>query len=259
MLWSLRDHCSHAVSGSRSGLCRCVIAPGPGQVDHRGSGRGWRERWRRADRLDPERERHQPPELATVVVTSGDVLVEQSRSPTPARRSPGSASARARAPRGRTAELTAQPGGGRNREPALACRARCCAGRAAQRPAEQALLRRPRTLSLRGERQGEFGDHRVEIRHAGLQPVGHAHPVRLDEQIVRQVDAEVHVLQRASSGAPAVSANRRRHWRERVGAGLAPFRLSNSSALRRRRRSPSSRDGARAAAARPRATNRLAR
>ena len=126
------------------------------------------------------------------------------------------------------------------------------------RPAQQALLRRgPRTFIARRQRERELGDGRVEERHAHLERVGHARAVGLHEQVVGEVDAEVDVLQAGERSArPRSRRSGRGSTVERVGA--APVGAEQRGAARPARRSPSSRDGARAGAAAPRATKRLA-
>ena len=51
----------------------------------------------------------------------------------------------------------------------------------------------------RRQREREVGDHRVQIGDTRLERVRHRRPVRLHEQVVDEIDAQVDVLQARES------------------------------------------------------------
>src|SRR5215475_6140583 len=103
--------------------------------------------------IEPECERHQPPELTAEVLLPGAVAVEN------------------RGDHGRVEAALALE---RRRRKGLA-------GERLQRPAQQSLLREATDLERSGEAEREIGDPLVEERDPQLERVGHARAVGLDQ------------------------------------------------------------------------------
>jgi len=145
--------------------------------------------------LVPERESEETPQLAAPVLGAGDVLVEQAchrlrlEKPLGAQRSGRQGRA------GERLELAAQPGGGWNREAALASVHDFARHERCGSLAQQHLFRESPHLVLRRERKSEVGHDGVEERHARFERMGHRRTVGLHEQVVDEVNAEVDVLE----------------------------------------------------------------
>ncbi len=143
-------------------------------------------------------------------------------------------------------ELAAQPGGGGNREAALAPVHDLARHERRGRLAKQHLLREPAHLVPRRQREREVRHDGVEERNARLERVRHRRAVGLHEQVVDEVDAEVDVLQ-ARERFGALRSRRSARGRRRPDRTRCACRAARRAGPARR--SPSSRDGARAAAA----------
>ncbi len=92
-------------------------------------------------------------------------------------------------------EVAAKPGGRGNREPALAAVDDGAGEQGRRGLSEQELLPEAAHLHASRKRQREAGHERVEVRHPGLQGVGHRRAVGLHEEVVDEVGAEVDVLE----------------------------------------------------------------
>ncbi len=96
---------------------------------------------------------------------------------------------------GERLQLAAEPRCGGDREAALAAAKKRRRNEWGHGLAQQHLLAQPSHLVLGREREREVRHERVEERDARLEGVRHRGPVGLGEQIVDEVDPEVHVLQ----------------------------------------------------------------
>src|SRR5947209_144145 len=156
-----------------------------------------------ADVVGPQRKRDESPELAAEVLAAGHVVVQQARDgngfevalvPNPSWRED---LARERL------ELTAQPGGGRDREPALTRADDLARDERLGGSAEQTLLGQAPDLELRRKGERQVGHLRIEVRDAGLEAVEHADAIGLHEEVVGQVDANIDVLEPGEQGCVA--------------------------------------------------------
>ena len=145
--------------------------------------------------LVPEREREQAPELAREVLPSRDVRVDQTldrlRTEEPLALERGRRERLA----GEALEVAAQPGCGRDREPALAAVDDRARQQWLDRLPQHHLLRQAADLVPGRKREREPRHHRVEERHPRFERVRHRGAVGLREQVVDEVDGEVDVLQ----------------------------------------------------------------
>jgi hypothetical protein len=92
-------------------------------------------------------------------------------------------------------EVAAQPCGGRNREAALLAVHDALRQQRRGGLPQQPLLRQAAHLVARRQREREAAHDRVEERYARLERVRHRRAVRLHQQVVDEVRADVDVLE----------------------------------------------------------------
>src|SRR5512132_833429 len=142
----------------------------------------------------PEREAKQAPELAREVLAAGEVIVEQ-----PGDR-PGLEEAlpphvlRREGLAREWKQRSAEPGRRWNREPALASVDDGTRQERLDGQAQEPLLCQAADLELPRERKGEAGHGLVEVGDSRFERMGHPSTIRLYEQVVDEVAAEVDVL-----------------------------------------------------------------
>ncbi len=145
--------------------------------------------------LVPEREREQPPELAREIRPAVDVVVEQARHGLRAEEALAVDRVGVQRRSGERLQLAAEPGGGGDRETALAAVDDLARQQLLDRLAQKPLLRQAAHLVAHRQREREVRHHRIQERDACLQRPRHRRPVGLRQQVVDEVEAQVDVLQ----------------------------------------------------------------